>query len=121
MKSLNERVDEAAAKVYRLPRWAQEYVDHLERRAVAAERELTIIKQAHPDSNVFRVWGLRSDDQPLDKNAEIRFQIDEHDWHDSISVRHVRQEPGTLQIMGDRTIAIEPRSGNLIYVRLERR
>jgi hypothetical protein len=111
-------MDAAEARISSLPKWAQEYVAALQRRADSAERELAEVKQGPVDSNVFRVWGLVGDDQPLGKDCEIRFQFGEQ-WSDSITVRHNRQGDGNfLHVNGNGTLHVEPRATNDVRIHL---
>ena len=112
-----EVMEEAAAKVDKLPIWAQDYIYTLQRQAEQAEKRAEEATKGPDDSNVFRVWGLREDDQPIGKNTEIRFQMTDT-YRDSISVRQDRQHPGSLIVMGDRSISIEPQATNYLRIKL---
>ena len=113
-----EVMEEAAAKVDKLPIWAQDYIYTLQRQAEQAEKRAEEATKGPDDSNVFRVWGLREDDQPIGKNTEIRFQMTDN-YRDSISVRVDRQRnDGSLIVMGDRPVSIEPGATNYLRIRL---
>ena len=119
----DERMAEAAAKLpgLRLPKWARDYVAQLERDLERTRAMLEEAKQGPPDSNVFRVWGFRSDDQAIGHNAHLRFRLG-GDW-DCVYVRLDYRGGGkpTLYVAGDRSITIEPAAGNAIHIRLTER
>lgn len=119
-QSYAEKVRERyAARAERLPKWARDYIAHLERRAVNAEAQAAEATAGPADSNVFREWGLRHDDQPIGRNAAIRYKlVDGRDFANSITVRIRHDDPHALDINGDCQIAVEPRAGNSIRVRL---
>jgi len=114
--SYADKIANAESNVDKLPKWAQEYVTSLKRRAVSAERELAEAKAGPEDSNVFRVWGLRPDDQPIGKNCSIRFQMDDGRGN-GITVRILSD--GSLNVNGDERFTIMPTSSNDIRIRLE--
>lgn len=118
MKTYSEKVAEAEAKVDKLPKYGQELVEYWKRRAQRAEGELAEIKQGPDDSNVYRVWGMRDQDQALGRDCSIRFQLGGVTFK-SLTVRPGKDSAGEfLYVIGDSRLAIEPGGTNNFRVRL---
>lgn len=121
MMSYDEQMAQASSRVKKLPQWAQEYIATLKHRMAQAEAQVAEMLKGPPDSNVFRVWGLRGDDQALGKDAEIRFELPGGGpMANSISVRADRRDGGRfLHIQGDATLYVEGWATNSLRIHLE--
>lgn len=98
------------------------YIDSLERKI--ADLEGWIAEKVKNDTNVWQRSGLMLPDSPLEKNAEIRFDMGGPDesHEDSfrrahhIDVRHDAQEPSMLVVNGASRLLIHPWASNHFYV-----
>lgn len=111
-----------SGRMQRLPKWAQEYIQSLERRLRETERHVQELAEAQPVSRVFQILRHGYSD-----NKEIRRYLD----HDT-GVIYTMAQPGhprnrevevTFRHAGDfievhagASISIRPWSGNMVRI-----
>ena len=94
----------------KLPKWAQQEIDRLERDLVSAYEKLSIGPQ---DSNTFADI-YSSAPRPLGKSPNIDFVFGEK-WSQKFQAR---LEGDTLRVSGGNSIAVFPQSSNVVSIKV---
>ena len=112
-------VNDAIARRKRLPKWAQEELESLERRLAERTRERDRLRERTPPSPI-QVNPSGLDGVPdfyLDEKDRVRFALPgTKDWRDYIEVR---LERGQLVLHGGGSLVVRPHVTNLVYVGLD--
>lgn len=122
---VNKDVKRAAERRAKLPKWARDEMDRLERELTEARR---VAAQARGEK-VTRVQvcpRTHSNEDRADyyapDHADVRFMLGD-DWQDHIDVQiddHPRYGPSILVRGGHTGINVRPASGNVVFITLEK-
>jgi hypothetical protein len=107
-------------KLDRIPRYAYEYIEFLERQHAADIKYIAEITVDDNTSNVKVDGHSMRPDRPLPKNSGVDFYLGKsrEKYRDMINVRHKRTSPDELEISssGAGRLSVSPQSGNVIRV-----
>lgn len=118
--------------VSKLPKWARDRIENLERDLRVSEERCRRLFDREPEPVSGRVvvesfYGHNpgsngEHDQPLPDHSTIRFHVgDMQRWNNYIDVRMERTEDGlAVQVRGHDRIAITPHSSNVAIVKLDK-
>lgn len=108
--------------INKLPKWAQQIIERLERKVNELKRELDVRTKQQPVSHIEidPTWQTEYPHYIRDE-ARIRFTLSA-DGHDYVEVSLQKDEHGpVVYLYGSRCIQLMPRSGNTAYLRVEER
>lgn len=93
---------EANQDLSRVPKWAQDKINGLEKRVTELKNHVAELSSPHPGTNVAIDQHHIYPDVELPEFSQVLFYLgDERDrWHDAIEVRISRNHPGQLEIRG---------------------
>jgi hypothetical protein len=97
----------------KLPKWAQQDLERLERDLAHAQNKLTAGPE---DSNTF-ADPYADAPRPLGKGAIIEFSLGERS-RIRTRIEHDHKGNAYVEVNGDDLLTVEPRSGNAIRIRL---
>jgi hypothetical protein len=91
--------------VSKLPKWAQLYVEMLQRDLKYAYRQAA---EGPGDSDIFLDW--YTDQKPLGRRKTVRFVLADGHWVD------VSSSNGVLTVLADDTLLVASRSSNVVHL-----
>ena len=115
--------EEVKEKVDTLPKWAREYIQFQDDRIEKLKVHIKDINSTHPTSNLAWFASGRDEIHWVPDHSEVSFFMDRPDYdgiraHIDVDIRN----DGDRQILcvcGSKSISIDPRGGNRIYVYME--
>jgi hypothetical protein len=115
--------EEVRDKIDTLPKWAQEYIKSQDDRIEKLKVHVKDVNTRHPISNVAWFSSGRDNVHWIPNQSEISFFMDTPEYegiraHVDVDIRNDGDRQ-ILCICGSKSISVEPRSGNLVYVYLE--
>jgi len=113
---MSQPTDDQIAK---LPKWAREYIEHLEREVLATQANADSITKAHPNTDTFLEGnGPWSDGIQLPKRSRIRFKLGEP-RRQEVEV-YIKQDysdmPPYLLVQAYNSMLIRPEATNTIRI-----
>lgn len=117
------KTDEEMARFERLPKWAQEKINGLKRDLQRANENIVSLNEGPQDSDTFANPYSDLNRKPLGKGTTIGFYVDrQHGERKYFKVEIDKDNEGQfLEIYGSNSFLIEPRSSNVIQIRLNPR
>ena len=116
--------NERKAKIAKLPKWAQHYVQKLESDLAASNRDKSaMLCEVEGDAQVVlpHFHGVERD-QSLQKHQSVQFFTNKRKgrWRGFIEAR-INHTTGRVEIRGADSLMIEPQASNAFSVRLKKR
>ena len=109
----------------RLAKWAQEFIEQLERTIREKDKHIAELSNKHPGSNVVLSGGHTEPDVGLPPNSRVYFYAGDgrEPLTNMIEVHHDLDDSGLIYLAsyGGSGLHIHPRSSNSVYLSLERR
>lgn len=113
--------EEAQNKKRDLPKWTQDYINHLEYEVERLQRQIQEFDESQSISNIS--WQYQMDQEHwIPEHSCIKFYHDSDRWSHRSSVDIFFRNDGDrkiLEIHGSNCYSIEPRSGNSVYIVME--
>lgn len=111
--------------VKRLPKWAQEYIDGLQREITRQDKHIKEISSGHPGSNVvLDPIGYAQPEVTLPPDSVIRFYLSkERNGYNGLLEVHVnRQDPSRVEVRsGGGPLSIIPHVSNAVTIGIAER